>query len=147
MHTDLYPILYTVVRLEVISSSVSTFNDSEYVRLGCDMSGYIRPDSDFFWIINGQVTTSTTGSSKYSVTYSNGSHVAQFGGESTVPSRVSWLTVFHVDLEDADVQYSCVINNTEHRSNMMLVVKKASGESCLLRLLCCEVHVMCLWKV
>ena len=124
-------IIYSIetVRLEPVSPTIRTFNDSQYVRIGCDMAGYIRPDNDLFWIINGQpVLYMTNNSSKYSISYSDGDHVAQFGGNSTVPSRVSWLTVFDVELSDANNQYVCAINNTEHRANVTLEVHKASSK-------------------
>ena len=93
------------------------------------MAGYIRPDNDLFWIINGQpVLYMSNNSSKYSISYSDGNHVAQFGGNSTVPSRVSWLTVFDVELDDANNQYVCAINNTEHRANVTLEVQEASSK-------------------
>ena len=135
-HTHTHTHTHTTVRLEPVNPITRTFNDSQYVSLGCDMAGYIHPDDDLFWLLDGQpVLYTTNNSSKYSISYSDGVHLAQFGGDSTVPSRVSWLTVFDVQLDDADNQYVCAIKNTEHRVNVALEVQEASSELLSLLLL------------
>ena len=108
-----------------INSTVRTFNDSQFVELGCDMSGYIRPDKDLLWIVNG--APATTNDSKYRVSYRDGNNVAQFGGKTTIPSRVAVLTILDVNLADSGV-YSCEINNTNLKNKVQLEVSSASSK-------------------
>lgn len=119
------------VRLEPvdINSTVRTFNDSQLVELGCEMSGYIRPQKDLFWIVNGVPLDPTTNDgSKYRVSYRNGTdNRAQFGGSTTIPSLVTVLTVKDVSLADAGV-YSCAIDNTNLQNNVSLEVIPASSK-------------------
>lgn len=118
------------VRLESvdINSTVRTFNDSQFVELGCDMSGYIRPDKDLFWKVNGApLDPATNAGSKYRVSYRNGTNVAQFGGSTTIPSRVAVLTILDVSLADSGA-YSCVINNTDLVNQVQLEVTPASSK-------------------
>ena len=123
------------VRLETTSngSHVRTFNDSQFVELSCDMSSYIRSDEDLYWIINGVPlnTTSSDGGSKYNVGYRNGKNVAQFGGNSSVPSRVAVLTVFDVALTDSG-NYTCAIRDTDLKQDVVLEVTPASSKLQLL---------------
>ena len=118
------------VRLESvdINSTVRTFNDSQFVELGCDMSGYIRPDRDLFWIVNGApLDPATNEGSKYRISYRNGTNVAQFGGSTTIPSRVAVLTILDISLADSGA-YSCAINNTNLMNQVQLEVTPASSK-------------------
>ena len=118
------------VRLESvdINGLVRTFNDSQFVELGCEMSGYIRPDNDLYWIVNGvPLDLTANDGSKYRVSYRNGSNVSQFGGSSTIPSRVVVLTILDVNLADSGA-YSCAINNTELINQSRLEVMPASSK-------------------
>ena len=119
------------IRLQPVDNVgiVHTFNDSKFVELSCDMSGYIHPDEDLYWIAKGvPLSSSTNDGLKYSVSYRNGVNVAQFGGNSTVPSRVSVLMVSDVTLADSGT-YSCAINNTDLVNQVILDVKAASSMS------------------
>ena len=104
-------------------SLVRTFNDSRYIELTCDMSGYIRPDEDLYWMIDG-VEISSSGL-KYRVSYRNGQNVAQFGGNSTIPSRVTVLTVLDVTLTDSSSEYFCAIK--KHRFNTTIDSRSHTG--------------------
>ena len=112
-----------------INSTVRTFNDSQLVELGCDMSGYIRPQKDLFWKVNGvPFDPATSDGSKYSVSYRNGTdNMAQFGGSTTIPSLVTVLTIKDVSLADSGV-YSCAIENTNLVNDVTLEVKPASSK-------------------
>ena len=111
-----------------MAATVQTFNDSLQIKLGCDMAGYIHPDSDLYWSVDGKPVLSIPQyQAKYSISYANGSHVAQYGGEMVIPSRVAWLTVFNVELEDSNMDYSCAINGTDVTNGVNLTVKRASG--------------------
>lgn len=117
------------VRLDQVGDGVvRTFNDSQHVELGCDMSGYIYPDEDLHWIVNGAslAPSSNVDGSKYMVSYRDGDKVAQFGGASTIPSRVSVLTVFDIALEDSG-SYSCAIRSTDLIEQVILQVQPASS--------------------
>ena len=119
------------VRLQPVNNVdiIRTFNDSNFVKIACDMSGYIRPDDDLYWIVKGApLSPSTNGGLKYRVSYHNGVNVAQFGGSSTVPSRMSVLTVLDVVLGDSGT-YSCAINNTDLMNQVVLDVMTASSMS------------------
>ena len=117
------------VRLEPVDGGrpIHTFNDSQHVQLSCDMSGYIHPDEDLYWIVDGvPLDSSNSDESKYMVNYRNGQNVAQFGGNSTIPSRVAVLTVLDVALADSGM-YSCAIKNTDLMSEVELEVTPASS--------------------
>ena len=118
------------VRLEPVdvNSTVRTFNDSQFVELGCDMSGYIRPQKDLFWTVDGvTLDPATNDGSKYRVSYRNGTNKAQFGGSTTIPSLETVLTILDVNLADSGVYY-CAINNTTLMSDVKLEVKPASSK-------------------
>ena len=128
------------VRLESTSTNndsiVRTFNDSQHVELSCDMSGYIHPDEDLYWVVNGvALDSSNANGTKYSISYRNGDNVAQFGGASTIPSRVTELTVFDVTLSDSGT-YSCAIRNTDQITDVNLQVIPASSMCDIIDLLC-----------
>ena len=92
------------------------------------MAGYIHPDSDLYWSVNGQPVLSIPAyHAKYSISYANGSHVAQYGRQNVIPSRVAWLTVFNVEMEDSNMDYSCAIIGTDITSGVNLTVERASG--------------------
>ena len=113
-----------------VNSTVRTFNDSQHIELGCDMSGYIRPQRDLFWIVNGVTLdpATTIDGSKYRVSYRNGTdNAAQFGGSTPIPSVVTVLTILDVSLADTGV-YSCVINNTGLVNDVNLEVAQASSK-------------------
>lgn len=119
------------VRLQLVNNVdiIHTFNDSKFVEIACDMSGYIHPDEDLYWIAKGApLFPSTNDGLKYRVSYHNGVNMAQFGGSSTVPSRVSVLTVLDVALADSGT-YSCAINNTDLMNQVVLDVIVASSMS------------------
>ena len=60
------------------------------------------------------------------LSYRDGDKVAQFGGASTIPSRMSVLTVFDITLEDSR-SYSCIIRNTNLIEQVILQVQPASS--------------------
>ena len=110
-------------------SLIHTFNDSQFVELGCDMSGYIYPDEDLHWRAQNGVTidSATNSGTKYRISYHNGSKMAQFGGDTTIPSRVAVLTILDVRLADSGT-YICAIHNTNVMNEVRLQVQPASSK-------------------
>ena len=106
-----------------MKQEITTHNDSVVVELGCDMTGYVRPDEDLHWF-RGEDTISQK--SKYDVEFRNGSQTAQRGGTTTVPSRLCVLKIFNPEIEDTGT-YTCSINGTNKTAYIKLVVLKASG--------------------
>ena len=75
--------------------------EGEAVSVSCEMYGYLR--GEIVWLKDGQQVQS---GGRYSITVSAGSREGQNGGESSVSSVVSQLTVQQVEQGDEGT-YTC----------------------------------------
>lgn len=81
------------------------------------MSIYIHPDEDLEWYFNGELIEGE----KYTVSYSFGGGVGQFGGNLNQPSRVSTLYISQPQVSDSGT-YTCAIRDTENSQDIQLTV-------------------------
>ena len=95
-------------------------NDNS-IKLSCEMSVFIRPDSFLIWEGPGGRRI-TRGTKKYQITFSDGS--PEQGVNRTVelvPSRVSTLTIFNLEPSDAG-NYTCSIKGTDQAVSVNLIM-------------------------
>ena len=80
--------------------------EGEAVSVSCEMYGYLRGEIE--WLKDGQQVQS---GGRYSITVSAGSREGQDGGESSVSSVVSQLTIQQVEQRDEGT-YTCTVLGT-----------------------------------
>ena len=98
---------------------VRVSNGEAQVSLSCEMSLYIHPDENLKWY-RGEEEISP-GSGRYTIVYSDGTLIGQFGGDIPGPSRVSTLVISQPQMSDSD-NYTCLIINTQHMQDIQLTV-------------------------
>ena len=85
--------------------------------LTCDMSGYIRPDTDIQWRRGEEMITAND---KYSITYIEGFSDTAVNGV-MVSSRITFLTIF--DVTDSDEgTYTCFVQGTDAEATVQLSI-------------------------
>lgn len=103
---------------------VGTESTTKSVQLGCEMTGYLRPDQDLEWYKGSHLLPQEGGS--YSVIFKEGTPGAgQNGGNGTVHSRLSMLNINNPTVADSGV-YRCRIRGTKAEATMSLAVSKTS---------------------
>lgn len=122
--------LTLITNLDPIAPVVQTFDDFLHVDIGCDMSGYIPPDENLYWIVDGREIHSSgeNNEEKYRITYKNGIRKAQVGGRKPTLSRVSVLSIYDVQLDDSKT-YSCVVDGMNLVEEVELIVTEAESKS------------------
>ena len=90
------------------------------VELGCEMSGYLRPDEDLQWYKDNHLLLLK--GARHSVSIKDGMMGAgQNGGNETVHGRLSVLTIRRPIFADSGV-YSCRVHGTTAEASMSLTV-------------------------
>ena len=90
------------------------------VELGCEMSGYLRPDEDLQWYRDNRLLLLK--GARHSVSIKEGRMGAgQSGENTTVHSRLSVLNIHHPSVADSGV-YSCRVRGTTAEALMSLAV-------------------------
>lgn len=106
---------------EVIVGAEDT---TKSVQLGCEMTGYLRPDEDLAWY-KGNYLLPLKGAT-YSVIFMEGTPGAGQNGENgTVHGRLSMLNINHPTVADSGV-YRCKIRGTNTEATMSLAITKTS---------------------
>ena len=92
--------LCTTAAISALAKQISV-REGEAVSVSCEMYGYLRGEIE--WVKDGQQVQS---GGRYSITVSAGSREGQNGGESSVSSVVSQLTIQQVEQGDEGT-YTC----------------------------------------
>lgn len=85
--------------------------------LSCEMSLYIRNDSDFQWRFGDQIITD---SKKYGIAYTN-SRERDSQKVRAQSNRLSTLTIFSMEVSD-EGNYTCFVSGTEESATIQLTV-------------------------
>ena len=102
---------------------MATTSDAS-VKLSCEMSAFIPPDSSLVW--EGPDNQILANGTKYQITFSNGSrYTAVDGSGGLVPSRVSTLTISNPDKSDRGV-YTCSIMGTNATIDLVIMINDAT---------------------
>ena len=101
-----------------------TLNTSQDGNLVCEMYGYLR--GEIVWLKNGQQVLS---GGRYSITVRAGSREGQNGGESSVSSVVSQLTIQQVEEGDEGI-YTCSALTTQSFVDVMVTSSEYSTHLC-----------------
>ena len=130
-------LLFILVTLAVPNSNVTvSYNGSgvQTVELGCEASGYIRPDSDIRWFKEDMELVE---GDKYNVSFREGRpNAAQIGLNETSPSRISMLTISGLEMADVGT-YSCQSLETGEAASLHLNMEQESGK---MQMSLCVVH-------
>ena len=89
------------------------------VELSCEMRAFIRPDSSLIWE-GPDNQRLIDGTRKYQITFSNGASNTAVNGTS-VPSRVSTLTILNPDKSDQGV-YTCSVMGTNKTIDLLVMI-------------------------
>ena len=92
--------LSTIATINATAKQISV-REGDAVRVSCEMYGYLRGEIE--WLKDGQQVQS---GGRYNITVSAGSREGQDGGESSVSSVVSQLTIQQVEQGDEGT-YTC----------------------------------------
>ena len=92
--------MYYIATINATAKQISV-REGEAVSVSCEMYGYLR--GEIKWIKDGQQVQS---GGRYNITVSAGSREGQDGGESSVSSVVSQLTIQQVEQGDEGT-YTC----------------------------------------
>ena len=101
-------------------TEVAAFDNETQVTLSCEMSLYIHPDENLRWYRAGEEISTDSG--RFTIEYSNGNLLGQFGDNTIGSSRVSTLVVSQPRVSDSDT-YTCAIINTQHEQDIQLIVE------------------------
>lgn len=113
------------------------------VELGCEMSGYLRPDEDIQWYKDDH-PFSLKGV-RHSFSIKEGTIGAgQNGGNETIHSRLSVLTIRRPTVADSGV-YGCRVRGTTAETSMSLTVAapQVTGEGMRLIIITKNHNIMC----
>ena len=114
-----------------IEQDFITLETGQNVTLDCEMYGYLRGKIE--WLKNGQQVQS---GGRYSITVRTGSREGQDGGEDSVSSVVSQLTIQEVEEGDEGI-YTCRVRNIQSTNFVALTV--ISSEY--------SIHTLCYYNV
>ena len=95
--------------------------EGEAVSVSCEMYGYLRGEIE--WLKDGQQVQS---GGRYSITVSAGSREGQDGGESSVSSVVSQLTIQQVE-QGAEGTYTCTSMGTSQDNMTINILRGEVG--------------------
>ena len=107
-----------------------TYDTATEIKLTCEMAGFIRPDEDLQWFKIDGILSSNVGE-RYTVTYREGQQPngAQDGGNETVPSRLSVLTI-SLPQESDSGPFVCRLNETATSAEIHLTVLSELPSKC-----------------
>lgn len=113
-------LIYTA-KLTTEEQNVTISATADHTNFTCEMSDYILPDENMKWIGNDGAVLER--SDKYTISFENGNQfMAQNGGSTRLPSRVSILTIHNPTICDAG-NYFCTLDGTRQIITMTLEVK------------------------
>ena len=93
--------------------------------LKCEMMGYIRADEDMQWF-KGEEQIYDRANGRFFITYEDGTpDGAQYGGNVTVPSRISVLQIISATVLDSGL-YTCKVKGEVASSNTTLDVMEST---------------------
>ena len=116
---------YITVNLVALKEVVGGAEDTtKSVQLGCEMTGYLRPDEDLEWYKGSHLLPLKDAT--YSVSFMEGTPDAGQNGENgTVHGRLSVLNINNPTIADSGV-YRCKIRGTKTEAIMSLAITKTS---------------------
>ena len=115
---------FFIVTLEAVVNTVSVEISSDreppQVELKCEVTGYIRPDSDFLWF---KEDTEIITSEKYQTSFKDGHpNTTQVGENELSPRRLVILIIHNVSATDIG-KYSCRSRETGGKASIHLDIK------------------------
>lgn len=99
---------------------------TDLIQLGCEMSGFLRPDEDLLWYKGHQLLVPTNrDDSRYSVAIKDGTLGAgQVGRNETVHSRLFILSI----RQPKNGVYTCKVRGTNAEGNILMTVNTEPPE-------------------